>query len=308
MTDTNVMSCPVCDNNISKEQFLAHIKKCSPEYFANEVFSFPPQDKWSENIDMMRKFTVDDAIKILEGTCTYWYADDKAYVEFHTGKAYSKEGTVLKHIGENTKEHSDGFYKLLKESITKDKLIELLKWIKQRPPQKIMDEALVTRAENKVKAVTQEYEKKIEYLEQFRKKWEDYEKSEEGLELKRVRSECASLSSEMFDLRAKCNNLQREVRELSSEREAHFEKLRSSFTDREKDDENMTVWEKKYIRDKKSMDVKNEKLISKLKAEHDKKLESLEKREKKYKKEIASLKHQLKLKEYESSDSSEDSD
>jgi len=295
-----MMNCPSCNDNISKETFVNHVKKCNPVYFIQEILRFPPESEWAErlkNNDIeIRGMPLDDAIKILEETPHYWYGDDKAYIDFSSGRAFSKESTALTHITTNVKEHSDKFHKLLQESLTKEEFIKLFKWIKVRPPRVIIDVQKVKQVENKLDRTIVEYESKIDSLMEYKKKWLEYQNSDDSVELKRLNDTLARKNTDIYDANYTINKLNQEI--------SHYkEKEAYDITERQKrlgdDMQEVSLLEKmqqKYNKFKEKLESDTDKKNKKFKEEYDKKLEAFEKKEKKYKKKIKTLQHQVDMK------------
>ena len=317
MSDIKSMNCPSCNELICKETFLGHIKKCTPEYFIQEIFSLPPESEWAERIkynemEVNGKFGIGDAIKILQGEPVFWYADDKAYLDLHTGRAYAKESTALTHISEHTPAHSDALFKLIQESLTKEKLLFLLKYIRARTPRVVVDDEKVSRAEKAVEKVKKECEEKIVLSNVWRDKWFEHQKTDDAERIRELDHIISEKNTDIYEVESKCRRLEQDLRYYKEKEQAEIGERQNNLG---KDMEELTFLEKmqnKYNKMKEKLEGDVEKKVKKLKEEYDKKLEALEKREKKYNKTIKTLKHQVEtlqhqaeLKDMESSSESD---
>ena len=298
MSDIKSMNCPSCNDLICKETFLGHIKKCTPEYFIQEIFSLPPESEWAERIkynemEVNGKFGIGDAIKILQGEPVFWYADDKAYLDLHTGRAYAKESTALTHISEHTTAHSDALFKLIQESLTKEKLLFLLKYIRARTPRVVIDDEKVSRAEKAVEKVKKECEDKIAISNVWKDKWFEYQKTDDAERIKDLGHEISEKNTYIYEVESKCRRLEQELRSYREKEQAEVGERQNNLG---RAIEEITFMEKlqiKFDKMKQKLEGDIEKKVKKLKEDHDKKLEAFEKREKKYNKTIKTLKHQV---------------
>jgi DNA repair exonuclease SbcCD ATPase subunit len=298
MSDIKSMNCPSCNDLICKETFLGHIKKCTPEYFIQEIFNLPPESEWAERIkynemEVNGKFGIGDAIKILQGDPVFWYADDKAYLDLHTGRVYAKESTALSHILEHPKAHSDALFKLIQESLTKEKLLFLLKYIRARTPRVVVDDEKVSRAEKAVEKVKKECEEKIVLANVWKDKWFEHQKTDDAERIRELDHKISEKNTYIYEVESKCRKLDQELRCYKEKEQAEIGERQNNLG---KDMEELTFLDKmqiKYNKMKEKLEGEVEKKVKKLKEEHDKKLEALEKREKKYNKTIKTLKHQV---------------
>jgi hypothetical protein len=129
--------CNTCNESVRKDTYITHILKNHPEYVWNDIFN-PFMDEETKVWDLRSRLQLIDAINVLECDSSY-QVDDELYADFGSKQTFKNAVTANKHIQKHPSKHKQFFCELIKQGLTEEKLLELLKWIRYRPVKIIND-------------------------------------------------------------------------------------------------------------------------------------------------------------------------
>ena len=130
-------TCNICNESVRKDSYITHILKNHPNYFWNDIFN-PCMDEETKVWDLRSRLQLIDAINVLECDASY-QIDDELYADFGSKQTFKNAVTANKHIQKHPTKHKTTFYELIKQGLTEEKMLELLKWIRYRPVKVIND-------------------------------------------------------------------------------------------------------------------------------------------------------------------------
>jgi hypothetical protein len=298
------VQCTTCKEIVRKDTLLSHIKKQHPSYLWDNVFcTYQSIDPCCHDLRTTRNIRT--AVNILEDERIPYELDEGIYADFGSNATYSTDKTAIKHITEHPTKHRDTFLELLKEGLTNEKMIQLLKWMTTKPTKVIMDKTLEARMKAELKDQVDSATERIEILKdqynRLQRQYDTLREGEEQQEIQRLKHQVSEYAGEHRKLASMYKELQYELKQYKPTDAEIEAKNKTSLMNEQKDWDVYEKWRDDIQKKAEKATVTHKKEIEKLNAVY-------EKKESKYKKEIKALKHQVKVLKVKVSKPDSDSD
>jgi hypothetical protein len=298
------VQCTACKEVVRKDTLLSHIKKQHPSYLWDNVFC-TYQSIDPDNHSLRTKRNIRTAVNILEDARIPYELDEDIHVDFGSSTTYSTDKTAIKHITEHPAKHRDTFLDLLKEGLTNEKMIQLLKWIAEKPTQVVVDKMIESRLKAELKEQTDSATERIEMMKEqysmLQRRYTALHDGEEQQEIQRLKQQVIDYAGEHRKMASMYKELQYELKQYKPTDADIETKNKTSLMNEQKEWDVYEKWRDDIQKKAEKATVTHKKEIEKLNAVY-------EKKESKYKKEIKALKHQVKVLKVKVSKPDSDSD
>jgi hypothetical protein len=149
------ISCDVCNESFRAEVIINHYKRDHPEYLCNRIIPLKVNDE-TGRIDIGSQVEMRNFIETMNCNPTPFYIgetndenSDSLYTDFSNGHGYVRSQTAMKHVIKNADKHRNNWFRAVYEGITPDKLVLILKYMRQKP-ERIVDEELVAQLRDEI--------------------------------------------------------------------------------------------------------------------------------------------------------------
>jgi hypothetical protein len=313
------IECSVCNIEVRKDTLLTHITKNHPTFLWDHIFCtyqhINPDDYTLRTSRNMRI-----AINILEDERVPYELADGVHIDFGSKCSYTGDKTAIKHILDHPVKHRDGFFQMIKDSITPEKMVALLKWIVGKRPTIVQDARIISELKEEIAKRDETYRNNVAmYCNEMRRMEErikSFREGEEQQQIEELKEKLREANAESRKLTGLYNDLLNETKQYRrSDKEWEASNQKNLQQEQQEWDAYMKLKEdiqKKATKDRETYEKETKKNKETYEKEIEKLTQAFEKKESKYKKEIKTLKHLnkiLKVKaEKPESDSDSDSD